>query len=134
MAASTNRLTNLETASINGVDLTNPKSITWTESETPLESQANGRRQPEIVGTLGRSITASLECEDGGALPDVLGIDKAGSLVVTYQQDSDSSVLTTCTITNCYIEERSGASDQGAPNTLSYSIRSVNEDSAISYT
>ena len=133
MAASTNRITNISTASIGGVDLTNPKSLTWTETETPLESQANGRRQPEIVGTLGRSITAELECEDGGALPDVLGIENAGSLVVTFQQDSDSSTLTTCTMTNMYIEERGGSSDQGAPNSLTYSFRSVSEVSTISY-
>jgi hypothetical protein len=133
MAATTNRYTNVTNCTFNGIDLPNVKSVSWEAETAPLEGQSTGARQPEIIGVLSRTKTATVECEDGGSRPSIEGIANAGNLVFTVQQDSDKDIVKTFTITNMYSTGDSYATDQGAPNMFTFNFQAINEESEVSY-
>lgn len=79
----------------------NVKSITVTQTKTPLEEQSDGARAPSIVGDLANGIEVSIEVSDTGAsLVSRLGFGNKASLVFTCQLDSAPATVKTHTITN----------------------------------
>jgi hypothetical protein len=95
----------------------NVKSITVTQTKTPLEEQSDGARSPSIVGDLANGIEVSIEVSDTGAsLVGRLGFANKASLVFTTQLDSAPATVKTHTITNVVLLTVALSTNQDNPN------------------
>lgn len=125
--------TNIENVSHGATALVGVKSVTIDDSREFLFSQADGRRQQDIVGTLGKTITVSLEFEDNDQNLDAeLGIAKVGDLTFDIQQDSDQGITKVVTVTSVIFNEWNYSSAQDAPNSVTLAGRTENETDSVS--
>jgi hypothetical protein len=122
--------TNITSVTHNSVAIANVKSITVTQTKTPLEEQSDGARAPSIVGDLANGIEVSIEVSDTGALstshsPARLGFAYKSSLVFTTQLDSAPATVKTHTITNIVLLTSAFSSNQDNPNGYTISGRTA---------
>ncbi len=118
--------TNITACTFNSVAIPNVKSVTITQTKTPLEEQSDGARAPSIVGDLANGIEVSIESSDTGAsLVGRLGLAAKGSLVFTCQLDSAPATVKTHTITNVCLLTTALSTNQDNPNGYTTTGRTV---------
>ena len=124
------KFTNVESVSHNGVAIVGVKSISVDEDLGSLMSQADGLRQPEVVGDAGRMISVSVELEaDTQQLSAFIGVDNAGTLLFSMQQVDDASTKQPHSITNVVFTKRgAGTSLDGVGSTTLEGRTQTNSD------
>lgn len=122
------KYTNVENVKHGITALSGVKSVTLNDTRDFLFSQADGNRQQQIVGELGKIITITLEFEDEAAARSAeMGVAQVDDVTFDVQLDSDPGIVKIWTVTNVIFNVWDYSSDQAGLNAQTLNGRCQSE-------